>query len=85
MHYYKEYPASFSKEIGCLTNSVSQNYEQLGTTALRRRIRALEEHNMKFKQIGHTTRQYGQSFSPETISAWNGLAFVEDPSLAVFR
>ena len=24
-------------------------------------------------------------FSPKTISAWNGLAFAEVPSLAVFR
>ena len=43
------------------------------------------KHNMKFRQIGHTTRQYGQSFFPKTISAWNGLAFAEAPSLAVFR
>ena len=26
-------------------------------------------HNMKFRQIVHTTRQYGQSFFPKTISA----------------
>ena len=44
------------------------------------------KHNMKFRQIGHTTSQYGQSFSPsKTISAWNGLDFAEAPSLAVFR
>ena len=41
--------------------------------------------NMKFRQIGHTTSQYGQSFSPNTISAWNRLAFAEAPSLDVFR
>ena len=46
------------------------------------KIRVLEE-NMKFRQIGHTTSQYGQSFFPKTISAWNGLAFAEAPSLAV--
>ena len=40
---------------------------------------------MKYRQIGHTTSQYGQSFSPKSISAWNGLAFAEAPSLAVFR
>ena len=40
---------------------------------------------MKFRQIGHTTSQYGQSFFPKTISAWNGLAFAEAPTLAVFR
>ena len=40
---------------------------------------------MKFRQIGHTTAQYAQSFPPKTISAWNGLAFAEAPSLAVIR
>ena len=39
------------------------------------------KHNMKFRQIGHTTSQYGQSFFPKTISAWNGLTFAEAPSL----
>ena len=43
------------------------------------------KHNMKFRQIGQTTSQYGQSFSPKTISAWNGLAFAEALSMAVFR
>ena len=43
------------------------------------------KHNMKFRQIGHTTSQYEQSFFPKTISTWNGLAFAEAPSLAVFR
>ena len=43
------------------------------------------KHNMKFRQIGHTTSQYGQSFFPITICAWNRLAFAEAPSLAVFR
>ena len=39
------------------------------------------KHNIKFRQIDHTTSQYGQSFFPKTISAWNGLAFAEAPSL----
>ena len=43
------------------------------------------KHNMKFRQIGHTTSQYRQSFFPKTIRPWNGLAFAEAPSLAVFR
>ena len=42
------------------------------------------KHNMKFRKIGHITSQYGQSFFPKTISAWNGLAFAEALSLAVF-
>ena len=43
------------------------------------------KHNMKFRQIGHTSSQYGQWFSPKTISEWNRLAFAKSPSLAVFR
>ena len=43
------------------------------------------KHNMEIGRIGHTTSQYGQSFFPKTISAWNGLAFAEAPSLVVFR
>ena len=37
------------------------------------------KHNLKFRQVGHTTSQYSCS-----ISAWYGLAFAEAPSLAVF-
>ena len=43
------------------------------------------KHNVKFKQICHTASQYGRSFFPKSISAWNGLAFAEAPPLAVFR
>ena len=35
------------------------------------------KHNMKFRQIGHTTSQHGQSFFPKTISAWNGLVLLK--------
>ena len=41
------------------------------------------KHNMKFRQIGHTTNQYGHL--KKTISAWNRLAFAEAPSMAVLR
>ena len=43
------------------------------------------KHNIKFRQIGHTTSMYGRSYFPKTIGAWNGLAFAEAPSLAVFK
>ena len=43
------------------------------------------KHNIKFRQIGYTTSQYGQSLFSKTNGAWNGLAFAEAPSLAVFR
>ena len=41
------------------------------------------KHTMKFRQIGHTTSLMDSRFFP--FSAWNGLAFAEAPSLAVFR
>ena len=44
-----------------------------------------KKYSMKFRQIGQRTSQYGQSFSLKTLSAWNGLAFAEAPSVAVFR
>ena len=37
------------------------------------------KHNIKSRQISHTTSQYGQSFF---LSAWNGFAFAEVQSLA---
>ena len=43
------------------------------------------KHNIKFRQIGHTLASMGSRFFPKTISAWNGLAFAEAPSFAVFR
>ena len=43
------------------------------------------KHNIKFRHIGHTTSQYGQSVFPKTISTWNELALAEALSLAVFR
>ena len=43
------------------------------------------KHNMKCRRIGHTTSQYGQSFFPKSISAWNWLAFADSPSFTVFR
>ena len=46
----------------------------------------IRKHNMKFRQIGHTTSQYVWTVVfPKTISAWNRLAFAEALSLAVFR
>ena len=63
-------------DLPCFTKLLTVWHKYKGTR---------RKHNMKFRQIGHTTSQYGQSFFPKTISAWNGLAFAEAPSLAVFR
>ena len=43
------------------------------------------KHNMKFRQIGHTLVSMDNCFFPKTISACNGFAFAEAPSLPVFR
>ena len=72
-------------DLSCFTKLLTVWHKCPSKASLLRRIRVLEEHNMKFRQIGHKTSQYGQSFFPKTISAWNGLAFAEAPSLAVFR
>ena len=78
--------ASFSRETEGSTYSVLQNYQVPFEGVLVEAYKGTRrKHNMKFRQIGHTTSQYGQSFFPKTISAWNGLAFAEGPSLAVFR
>ena len=42
------------------------------------------KHNMKFRQIGHSTSQYGQSFFPKLLVHGTGLLLLE-LSLAVFR
>ena len=42
--------------------------------------------NKTLRQIGHSTSiMVDQSFSDKTISAWNGLTFVESPALAEFK
>ena len=71
-------------DLFCFTKLLTVWHKCPSKASLSRRIRVLEE-NIKFRQIGHTTSQYGQSFFPKTISAWNGLAFAEAPSLAIFR
>ena len=43
------------------------------------------KHHMKFRQVGHTTMQYGQLFSHKTKIVWNGIAFAEAPAVSVFR
>ena len=73
-------------DLFCFTKLLTVLHKCPSRASLSRRIRGTRrKHNMKFRQIGHTTSQYGQSFFPKTISAWNGLAFAEAPSLAVFR
>ena len=74
--------ASFSKETGLiLFYKIITVWHKCPSKA----YKGIRKHNMKFRQIGHTTSQCGHSIFPKTISAWNGLAFAEATSLAVFR
>ncbi len=43
------------------------------------------KHSKKFRHIGHSTSQYGQSFFPRTIGAWNGLSCADAPTLDIFK
>ena len=37
-------------------------------------VRTRKKHSQKFRHIGYNIDPYGQSFFPNCISAWNGLA-----------
>ena len=63
-----KYPVSFSKETGCLNNSVLHNYEQFDTVPIDGVLIGAykgtrRKHNMKFKQIGHTLCSMDNRFS----------------------
>ena len=80
---------SFTMEYDIKHSMSSPHYHESNGKSERVHVEAYKsikrKHNINFRQIGHTTSQYGQSFFPKTISAWNGLVFAEAPSLAVFR
>ena len=66
--------ASFSKETGGMTYSVYKIINGLAQVPFEGILvetykGTRRKHNMKFRQIYHTTSQYGQSFFPKTISA----------------
>ena len=46
-----------------------------------------KKHSMKFRHIGYNVDPYGQSFFPNSISAWNGLAknIAETNTLDIFK
>ena len=66
-------------DLFCFTKLLTVWHKCPSKASLSRRIRVLEENTTVLGS------QYGQSFFPKTITAWNGLAFAETPSLAVFR
>ena len=43
------------------------------------------KHSQKFRQLRCNTNQYGQSFFPDTISAWNQLDHADSKSLDIFK
>ena len=67
------------------SHSLLQNYQQFGcgTTDVRTR----KKHSEKFRYIGYNIDPYRQSFFPNCISAWNGLAkdIAEANTLDIFK
>ena len=64
------------------SHSLLQNYQQFGVvphSCLEKAdVRTRKNHSQKFRHIGYNIDPYGygQSFFPNCISAWNGLAKV---------
>ena len=50
-------------------------------------VRTRKKHSQKFRHIGYNIDPYGQSFFPNCISAWNGLAkdIAEANTLDIFK
>ena len=50
-------------------------------------VRTRKNHSQKFRHIGYNVDPYGQSFFPNSISAWNGLAkdIAEANTLDIFK
>ena len=73
------------------SHSILQNYQQFGcgTTFMSGKadVRARKKHSQKFRHIGYNIDPYGQSFFPNCISAWNGLAkdIAEANTLDIFK
>ena len=83
--------ASFSKETGTSTysfyikiiNGLAQvSFKCVLVEAYKGTRR---KHNMKHDRLAIQLSSMDSRFFSKTISAWNGLAFAEAPSLAVFR
>ena len=74
-----------------LSHSLLQNYQHFGcgTTFMSgiADVRTRKSHSQKFRHIGYNVDQYGQSFFPNRISAWNGLAkdITEANTLDIFK
>ena len=76
------------------SHSILQNYQQFGcgTTVPhscleKADVRTRKKHSQKFRHIGYNIDPYGQSFFPNCISAWNGLAkdIAEPNTLDIFK
>ena len=50
-------------------------------------VRTRKNHSQKFRHIGYNIDPYGQSFFPNCISAWNGIAkdIAEANTLEIFK
>ena len=76
------------------SHSILQNYQQFGCAAVvphscleKADVRTRKKHSQKFRHIGYNIDPYGQSFFPNCISAWNGLAkdIAEANTLDIFK
>ena len=70
----------------CFTKLFTVWHKCPSKASLSRRIRVLEENTTwNLDRLSIQLASMDSRFFPKTISAWNGLAFAEPPSLVVFR
>ena len=64
------------RENSCLIlfYKIMNNLAVVPHSCLENDVRTRKKHSQKFRHIGYNIDPYGQSFFPNCISAWNGLA-----------
>ena len=72
------------QDLFCFTKLLTVWHKCPSKISLLRCIRALEENTILNLDILVKTSQYGQSFPPKSINAWNGFVVAKVMSLAVF-
>ena len=73
-------------DLFCFTKLLTVWHKCPSKASLLRRIRILEESTTcNLDRLAIQLARMDSRFFPKTISAWNGHAFTEAPSLAVFR
>ena len=73
-------------DLFCFTKLLTVWHKYPSKASLSRRIRVLVENTAcNLDSLAIQLANMDSRFPPKTTSAWNGLAFAEAPSLAVFR